>query len=199
MAEDIIETMDEAGITQADLIGHSMGGKLAMEIALSYHERVRRLVVEDAVPGKTPPRARHYLEMLREIDLSKIHTRRSAEESLNNIISDRSMLLFLLKNLDRDGEGNYSWKANLDALHTHYDRISEGLQENRIFSGPVLFIAGERSDVVNIESMQEIRTMFPDFRIERIEGAGHWVHADAPEIFLSLLGDFLDEGQQLDG
>ncbi len=190
MAGDVEELMNELEIESALIVGHSMGGKAGMELALSGPERVAGLVVEDMIPGRTTPEYERFVDALRRIDPASISRRSEAEEMLEKEVEDRTERLFLLKNLDRDPEGRFTWKPNLEGLAYHYEEIWTGLRPGRKYAGPALFIRGGRSVTVSDERISDIRRMFPEARIETIEEAGHWIHAMHPEEFVRLVEDF---------
>jgi esterase len=192
MASDALSVLDMLGIETARFVGHSMGGKVAMEIALSVPERVHGLVVEDMVPGATSPRYRQYVDALLSLDLSKITSRRDAESLLEKDVPDRTLRLFLLKNLTRTDDGAYRMRANLKAISGGYDRIWAPLAAGRRFHGAALFVRGGRSDTVVPSETAAVRSYFPSARIESVEAAGHWIHATFPDEFSSIVVPFLE-------
>ena len=191
MAEDVVELLDSIGANTAQYVGHSMGGKVAMEIALTWPRRVTSLVVEDMVPGETSPRYRFYLNALKRMDLSQVRSRRDAEELLERDVPDRTVRLFLLKNLERSESNGYRWRAGLDAIAGNYDNIWRALEDGRTYDGPCVFVRGGQSDTVSGEREQTIEEYFPNAELKTIEAAGHWVHATEPEAFASIVVPFL--------
>jgi pimeloyl-ACP methyl ester carboxylesterase len=192
MAEDVREFLADQHLGDAHLLGHSMGGKTAMQAALSYSDAVDRLIVVDMAPKAYPPRHRDLLDALARIDPSDYQDRQAIDEALAADVSSVPVRQFLLKNLKYDGE-RYSWTMNLDAIRAHYDALSGDLPADGTFEGPTLFVRGEASDYVADEDRSAIREHFPNARLETIDGAGHWVHADAPEAFADVVLDFLRE------
>ncbi len=192
MADDIRSLMDELKIPTTIIVGHSMGGKAGMELALSQPDCVEGLIVEDMIPGKTTPEYERFVDALRKIDVSSISSRREAEERLSKHVPDRTERLFLLKNLDRTNDGGFSWKPNLDGLAHRYQEIWAGLRFGRTYEGPSLFIRGGNSSTVADERISEIFHFFPNARVETIEDAGHWIHAMHPERFVTLVEAFID-------
>ena len=190
MVEDIVELLDSIAIERCTIVGHSMGGKVAMRFALDNPERVTGMVIEDMVPGSTFPRYLQFIEALRRIDLYEVSSRRNADSLLAKEIDEVSLRQFLLKNLER-GESGYRWRPNLEVLASSYDSLWRGLDQSGAYSGPALFIRGGESDTVSGPRVESIRQYFPLARIETIAGAGHWVHATFQEDFTRMLESFL--------
>ncbi len=190
MASDVRDFMDQRGLASAHVLGHSMGGKTAMQTALSYPEHVDRLVVVDMAPKAYPPHHTVLIDALRGLDLAQYDDRRVIDAALAEEIPSTSMRQFLLKNLAYDGAGGYTWQMNLEAIHRHYDRIIEGLEEGA-FDGPALFVRGGASDYVADADLPQIRKYFPRAELKTIDGAGHWVHAERPEALAEAVLAFL--------
>lgn len=190
MAEDLHHFMESHWMFKGHIIGHSMGGKTAMQFAHQYPDMVDKLVVVDIAPK--PYRGGHeeIFQVLKALDLSKIERRSEAEKALSASIEDRSIRQFLLKNLSRRKEGGYRWKMNLEALWNHYEDILAGPPNGTVFQGDVLFIRGGRSNYIQDEDWPLIRQQFPNARLATVEKAGHWVHAEAPQELLRLVTDF---------
>jgi pimeloyl-ACP methyl ester carboxylesterase len=191
MAADVSGLMAEQGIVSAHLLGHSMGGKTAMELALSNGERVQSLVVVDMAPRPYPPLHDQIIEALRGLDLGRYRDRRQIEEAMAEAIPDPIVRRFLLKSLGRDALGVFRWILGLEEIRDNYHRLSEGLEVGRSWTGPCLFVRGEKSDYIGDQDRTEILRLFPAAEIHTIPGAGHWVHADAPGLFQSVAGGFL--------
>lgn len=192
MAADVREFIDREGLEGATLLGHSMGGKTAMQTALSYPDVVDRLIVVDMAPKKYPARHDHLLKALDRIDPTTYGDRDAIDAALAEDVPSRPIRQFLLKNLDYDGE-RYAWRMNLDAIRAHYDNLNAALPTDATFEGPSLFIRGGESDYVDEEDLPDIRTRFPAARLVTIDGAGHWIHADSPEPFAEAVLQFLRE------
>jgi pimeloyl-ACP methyl ester carboxylesterase len=192
MAEDIRALMGAETLERPFVMGHSMGGKAAMELALSYPEDVEALVVVDIGPFPYKPIYGNIFSALEHVDVDSISSRREAEEELKPYVSDRRVRLFLLKNLRRTDEGGFAWRVNLDALSRHYKDIWAGLEEGRVYEGPVLFVEGEKSQAEITERWDEVVRLFPRARNTVIPKAGHWVHAEKPREFLRTVTGFLD-------
>jgi len=189
MAEDVGELLDSIGARLCLLIGHSMGGKVAIRYALDNPDRVAGLVIEDVVPGATSPQYLSYLNALIELRVDTITSRRAAEEQLSGEVPETSMRQFLLKNLARTNS-HYRWRANLPVLRDSYDEIWGAIEPTGSYDGPALFVKGSESDVVSGPREATVRDFFPQARIESVEGAGHWIHSTHFEHFLSLIRNF---------
>lgn len=192
MAEDVAETLEELGIDACYLLGHSMGGKVAMQTALTYPDLVEKLVVVDITPRRYRPGHQSVFAALNAFDPATITDRNAAAEEMTKHVSDPSVQLFLLKNLARNSAGGYRWRMNLPAIEAAYDQLSGpvGLATDR-FDGPVLFLRGKKSGYVQDDDMELIHILFPAAELVTIEDAGHWVHAEQPEELLAAVNGFL--------
>lgn len=181
------------GIGQpAAVMGHSMGGKAAMVLALSRPELVERLVVVDIAPVAYGHTFAPYIRAMRGAPLGASAKRSDVEQSLAADIADPAVRAFLMQNLE-GGEGGYRWRPNLAALAAHMDDLLAFPPQppGGGYPGPALFVAGAESDYVRPQHVPAIRTLFPRAMIEAVPGAGHWVHADAPAGFLGVVEPFL--------
>ena len=192
MAEDVRRMMDEETIAGPLVMGHSMGGKTAMELALRYPEDVEALVVVDIAPFPYKPVYSNLFSALEKVDVNAVGSRKEAEEQLKPYVSDRMVRLFLLKNLRRPAAGGFAWRVNLAALSRHYTDIWGGLEGSRVYRGPVLFVEGEKSGSGITERWDEITELFPSAEKAVIPKTGHWVHAEKPREFLHVVSGFLD-------
>jgi pimeloyl-ACP methyl ester carboxylesterase len=178
------------------LVGHSLGGKVAMAVALHHPGLVDRLVVVDISPVGTGETGEFedLLGALAALDLQRLERRTDADEALAGPIPNRTVRGFLLQNL-REQDGTWRWQANLDLLRRALPQIGGFLQyDGAPFEGPVLWVAGERSDYVRPEDGDAMRALFPRTRQVTIKAAGHWVHSEQPEAFASTLRAFLSAG-----
>ncbi|MFN0159537.1 MAG: alpha/beta fold hydrolase [Bacteroidota bacterium] len=191
MVEDLRAFMREHGIASAHLLGHSMGGKTAMQFAVEHPEYVNRLIVVDIAPKAYGRRHDHIFEALCSLDLKKFSHRKEAEEVLSQKIHEPATVQFLLKNLVREEEGTFKWKMNLPVLKKHYDEISAGLSEGAKFEKPALFVRGGKSSYILDEDRALIKKIFPRSNILTVKNAGHWVHADAPDELEKIVVGFL--------
>ncbi len=190
LAGDVHHTMRLYGIPSAHFIGHSMGGKTAMQLAISYPDLVRKLVVVDIAPVQYKPHHDAIFEGLKTLNLDLIDSRQDADEILSEYVSEKGIRDFLLANLVKDAEGNYDWRMNLDAIRHGYTDLLAGMPDGK-FMGPTLFIKGENSDYILKEHEKAIMGRFPNAQIEQLDGTGHWLHAEQPELFQAMVHKFL--------
>jgi pimeloyl-ACP methyl ester carboxylesterase len=192
MAEDVLATLSARGIARARLVGHSMGGKTAMLAALRHPEAVDRLVVVDVAPVAHESPFGAYIAAMRGADLAGVSRRGDVDRQLAAAVPSAAERAFLLQNLVFE-EGTARWRINLDALARAHPELASfpDPPPGRPYSGPTLFVAGARSTSVRPEDEPAIRRLFPGGTIERIAGAGHWLHAEAPDVFLDLVTPFL--------
>ena len=194
MAEDLAEVVAELG-GQVDLAGHSMGGKASMVLALTQPALVRKLAVLDIAPIAYGHSQTALIDAMESLDLRTIDRRSAADAALAERVDDPGVRAFLLQSLDLKADPK-AWRLNLPALRDQMDWLvgwPEGLPK-ATFDGPVLEIAGERSDYVTQAGQAALRDHFPQARIVRVKGAGHWLHADAPAAVAQILLSYLGEG-----
>lgn len=197
---DYAEMADQvAGLIVADdpvaLVGHSMGGKVAMALALRRPELVERLCVVDIAPVDYASGSEfgRYIEAMQSMDLDALKTREDADAAMAEAAPDPGVRAFLLQNLRREGTG-WRWQANLDVIGRDLGRLSDwppDLGGATPYEGPVLWMAGERSSYIADDAVPAMRRSFPRVRKVTIRGAGHWVHSDQPQIFVDVLRVFL--------
>ena len=191
MIQDIIELMDDESLSSADIIGHSMGGKVAMHLATKYPARVDKLIVVDIAPKFYPPHHQQIFKGFHSVDLISLENRKEADEQMAQVISNVGVRQFILKNLTRNSDGGFEWKLNLSAIESAIEKVGEGLEAEVTFSGDSLFIAGGNSDYILENDFELIRRFFPKAEVETIVGAGHWVHAEKPKELSELVLEFL--------
>lgn len=192
MAGDVAELLHDRRFESADILGHSLGGKVGMELALSSPELVRRLIVVDIAPKRYRPHNVELRDAMLALDLDKIETRREAERALAERVPDRTVQLFLLKNLVHGEERGFRWRLNLEGISRSFENTGEPIAPGRRFEGPVLFLYGDRSDYLDPESDRAyITELFPRAEIRRVDGATHWVHADRPDEVVGEIERFL--------
>lgn len=189
MAADLKHFMDEQGIQKANLLGHSMGGKVAMWFALNHPERMGKLIVADISPVSYQHSFDHTINALQELPLAQIANRKQADELLSPFIPELSYRQFLLQNLVLK-EGVYGWRVNLDIFFTTADNIIAfpTLESIKPFLQPVLFIMGGNSTYTNKEAILDY---FPKAEIIALKDANHWLHVDQPEAFAVNVRNFL--------
>lgn len=191
MAEDIGNLLIHEGINSVYLLGHSMGGKTSMQFALTYPERVDKLIVVDIAPKAYPPQHDKIFEALFALKLNRYKTRSGLDSALSENISDFAVRQLLLKNVSRDEEGNFKWKLDVQAIHKNYGKINEAIESVRKFNKPTLFIRGSKSVYILDDDIPLIKAIFPCAEFATVGDVGHWVHAEAPQKFADLVTEFL--------
>ena len=189
MAGDLARVIENGG-DSANVLGHSMGGKAAMMLALSRPELVEKLVVADIAPVGYSHSQLDKITAMQAVDLSVVERRRDADEQLVELVKDPSLRSFLLQSLTL-GEGGASWKLNLDALGAAMADVIGFPDVDATFEGEVLFLHGGNSDYVQPAHHDHILSLFPNASFEMIEGAGHWLHAEKPREFEAAVRGFL--------
>ena len=188
MAEDLAEVIKANG-GQADVIGHSMGGKAAMVLALTHPALVRRLLVADIAPVVYNRTQVPYIHAMRGLDLSQVEKRSDADRLLAKDIPEDGVRAFLLQSLDIK---NKRWRLNLDVLEREMPLIMGFPDVEGPFNGPTLFLSGGDSDYILPEHRAAIKALFPKARFARIEGVGHWLHAEKPREFTETARAFFN-------
>jgi esterase len=191
MVEDVREFMAAQGLNSAHLLGHSMGGKVAMHFALKNPALVKKLVVIDMAPRAYPPSHETIFKALLALDLDSFRERAEIDKALVLSIPDNATRQFLLKNIKRNDAGAFEWKMNLPAIYKNYADVTGAIESARTFDRPTLFIRGGRSDYIKEGDEVLIRQLFPQAQIKTIPEAGHWVHADASIQLKQMVSDFL--------
>jgi pimeloyl-ACP methyl ester carboxylesterase len=200
MSFDLAEFLDARHVDRAHVLGHSLGGKVAMQFALTQPARVDRLIIVDIAPRKYEPEHVPIFQALLALDLKQYQSRTEIEAGLQAAIPDLALRRFLLKNLKsrpaapKPGEGgapSYTWRIPLSAIFANYSKLCEELTSAKQFQGPTLFLRGGQSPYVSDADTPQIRQLFPSATIETIVSARHWVHADAPDEFVKHVSTFL--------
>jgi len=192
MADDIWEFMNLENMNQCIIIGHSMGGKLAMEFANKYPEKIKKLMVVDIAPKAYKPGHIIYFEAMKSINYLAA-SRKEIEDNMAQKITDKGEMLFLLKNLYRKENGMFGLKINLEAIENNYAQIIGEILFTKPISVPTLFIKGEKSHYITDADIENIKINFTQVSFETIANAGHWVHAENFEGFLSAVNHFLQK------
>ncbi|MEL6643209.1 MAG: alpha/beta fold hydrolase [Pseudomonadota bacterium] len=185
MAGDLADTITGP----VDLLGHSMGGKAAMVLALTRPEALRKLIIADIAPVAYTHTQAHLIDAMRGIDLSSVATRGDADRQLQAQVPEAGVRAFLLQSLEVKDR---RWKLNLDALDQAMEQIIGFPDVSGSFDGPTLFLTGADSDYVDRAHRDRIRSLFPNARFASLPGAGHWLHADKPREFEAAVRVFLD-------
>lgn len=191
MADDVLRFLDDRGFARAAVVGHSMGGKTAMTLALKHPDRVERLLVADIAPVTYTHTHAPFVAAMKRADLAGRTRRSEVDSQLAEAVPEAPLRSFLLQNLVLE-QGTFHWRINLDAIGSCMDSLIgfPDLGDAR-YNGPTLFVGGGRSDYILPEYTAPIRHHFPNARIEMIEGTGHWLHAERPEDFAKIVEAFV--------
>lgn len=182
MVEDIYEFCLEHDLREINLLGHSMGGKVAMHFALKYPDLVEKLIVADIAPITYKGGGHDQIfQAMKMLDLESLESRKAADEEMEKFIPSFPVRQFILKNLERNGDV-YSWKLNLDVLIENYNEILKFDAKGKTFNHPTLFIKGDNSDYINPDDFDEYKKIFPKAALKTIENTGHWLHAENPDL-----------------
>lgn len=191
MAEDLHAFMEDNWMYKAHILGHSMGGKTAMQFALLYPDMVDKLIVVDIGPKAYPGGHEQIIEALNGLDIKNLTDRKDADTELAKKIENYGIRQFLLKNLTREKTGGYRWKMNLPVLTKNYPFILENINSEEQFDGKVLFARGGNSNYIIDEDKEVIQAIFPNAQLETVTDAGHWVHAEQPDALYEMVSGFL--------
>lgn len=190
MANDIFKLADALNIDSFSIIGHSMGGKIAMTCALLQPQRIKRLIIADIAPVSYPDKHNNVFLGLKFVQQSQVKSRHEADQLLSRYIETPEVRLFLLKSLQREGD-QFKFLYDLDNLHNNYSLISAWPEFKNSFDNPTLFIKGANSDYIDLHNPQPIMAHFPNAKAKVINDTGHWLHAEKPKIFNRLIVNFL--------
>lgn len=193
LAQDVIALLDSLSIKSCHILGHSMGGKVAMQISLSYPERVEKLIIADIAPVEYPPHHTKILEGLQAIDLDVVEKRKEVDFQLSKYVDNIGVRQFLLRNIVLNESKKLTFKCNLDNIEQGYHQIMQNIEINdgQSFLGETLFIKGGNSDYILPEHQNIIKSLFPNAKAKIIQGAGHWLHAEKTSAFNKITSDFL--------
>lgn len=202
MRDDVIEFLDANRIQKAIIVGHSMGGKVAMHIAMAFPERINSLIVVDIAPknyqintDENVVRHQKILKGMLELNLSDIHRRDDINELLSDSIAEVKTRQFIMKNLKRNKDQTFSWKLNLHVIAKEILNITAGFSKEEIVKNitgfPVFFIKGELSNYIIEQDEDAILDIFPIAEIETIAGVGHWIHSEKPDELSNMVLEFL--------
>ena len=194
MAEDVRELIVRLGLKSCCIVGHSMGGKVAMQLALIFPDLVEKLVVIDIAPVSYPEDADGHMNVLDGMDAVKldvIKSRAEAEVTLKDYISEEATRKFLLTNLLRNKEGLFEWRLHKGSIRENYVNLRAELIATMSFSKPTLFVKGSLSPYIKPEHEAQIQKFFPTASVKLIMNAGHWLHAEKPQALHKILLEFL--------
>lgn len=190
MATDVFALIKHLGLERYYLLGHSMGGKIAMQCALTKPDSVIKLVIADIAPVAYQHHHQEIINGLLSIELAAINNRQDADKQLAKYVEETAIRQFLLKNLKKNALG-FQWRANIVNIANDYSEVVKGYQGNGVYSGPTMFIKGANSHYITNDHKQRIGELFPHSKAKIIQGAGHWLHAEKSVAFNKIVKDFL--------
>jgi len=195
LAHDISHYMEHHGIKKANLLGHSLGGKAVMQFAIKYPAKTEKLIVVDIAPKAYPPHHQGIIKALETVDFEKMLSRQEIEEHLTKYIPEKSVIQFLAKNLYWNDDKKLAWRFNLKTLSEKYDEFVSNAIKFGVYTGPTLFVAGEKSNYILPQDEFQIKQQFPNYHLIKISNAGHWVQAENPIEFNKKVKNFLLDTQ----
>ena len=190
MAGDIAELITDLNLNKADVIGHSIGGKVAMTLAEQHAEKVSRLIVVDIAPKQYADQHSDIFDALLTLDLTQMTKRSEADNALSVKVSNKAIRQFLLMNLALEN-GKLKWRLNLPVLAAKYPELIKSVCESSIIKHRSLFLRGAMSNYIDNNDIAVIEQKFPNVTISTIEQAGHWIHAEKPDLFIATVQQFL--------
>tara|TARA_Y100000766_G_scaffold119606_1_gene102695 strand:+ start:3262 stop:4026 length:765 start_codon:yes stop_codon:yes gene_type:complete len=191
MASDLKEFLEEHGIEETNLLGHSMGGKTVMQFSIQEPQFIKRMIVADIAPKYYPPHHQDVISALESVNFS-VHTdRKKVQLKIEEKLSDKGVVQFLMKGLTWVSKNQLGWKFNLKVLSEKIESIGEELEGFAYFTNPTLFLRGEKSDYITLDDIDAIEEIFPMAQYSTIENSGHWMHAENPKRFFEETLNFL--------
>lgn len=191
MVQDVVTYCKKNNLQKIDLIGHSMGGKVAMKIATDFSFLINKLIVADMSPRAYAPHHQDVMEALNAVDFSNNPTREEVQKTIEKYIEESGVVQFLMKNVYRVTSQHLGFRFNLEVFNNNEEAIGEALKENSVFKGEALFLKGALSNYIQESDIELIQKHFPNAKIETISNAGHWLHADNPTEFFEKSMVFL--------
>jgi esterase len=195
MADDLLALCNTLGVDRINLLGHSMGGKVAMQFATDHPDKIEKLMVVDMAPRAYPDEHTHFMDAMLAVDLTSVQSRSEVDKALSKDIPEAMVRQFLLMNLvksDSSSDAQLIWRINLPALKTNYPQLLQAVCEETRYEKPCLFIRGEHSDYVQDQDIALIQTHFLKAQFADLP-TGHWVHAEQPQAFTTIVEKFLSE------
>ena len=192
MAADLEVYIADNHLENVVLLGHSMGGKTVMNFAVRKPQLVDAAIVVDIAPKHYPVHHEAYIAAMKGVDFTVAKSRKDIEALLSQSLTSPGIIQFFMKSLHWKTKEELTWRFNLDVLERELSNVGEAL-EYGYFDGPTLFIAGGQSGYITADDHEKIYEHFPNAELQTIEGAGHWVHAEAREAFAACVVDFLDQ------
>ena len=191
MANDLHQFIERHQLEQPIILGHSMGGKVAMFYATQYPKGLSKLIVVDIAPRAYPVHHQPVLDALGAVKIDEISGRDEAEAQMKPYVSERGVRQFLMKNLKRTDQESFEWKLNLPVIRDNIENVGAAVDDSAPVEKPVLFVRGNQSDYIQQEDEPLIKKIFPQAQVETIKGAGHWVHAEQPDALYKVVMNFL--------
>ncbi|MGV7106808.1 alpha/beta fold hydrolase [Flavobacterium sp. U410] len=191
MAQDVLEYCKFNQLQDIVLLGHSMGGKIAMQLACEYPDLVQKLIVADIGPKYYPPHHQQILAALNAVNFDLKPSRQEVDDIISRYISDFGTKQFLLKSLYWKEPGQLAFRFNLEVFNKKIENIGQPLPEDLHYDKPCLFIRGSVSNYILNGDVQAIERQFPLMELKTIEGAGHWLHAENPKLFYNFVFEYL--------
>lgn len=193
LTDDLAEFVEQQGLNSFVLMGHSMGGKVAMRYAIENPHQIEKLIVVDISMRTYQAREHHkdIIRIMKDTELEGMYARKAIEAHLKKRMKDERLLQFVMKNLKRTPKMEFAWKLNIDAIYEHLDHMFDGINSATTFDKPSLFIRGEASDYVTASDVIQIKNTYTNSRVHSVPKAGHWVHVDNPQLFTEYLHQFL--------
>jgi esterase len=196
MADSVQHWMASEGLSAAHFVGHSLGGKVAMQLALQSPSRVASLIVADIAPVRYSPSHEPVFAALEAVVASPCNSREEAATRMAVHLAEDSVIQFLLSSLQRDARGVYHWRFDLSGLRSNYPALLDAPQGGRTYGGPVLFIKGGASDYIAEQHRPAIQALFPTATVKVMPDCGHWLHAEKPQLFNGIVERFLASAEQ---
>jgi len=192
MTDDLFDFIDEHEIEDPILLGHSMGGKVAMRFALENPQLIKKLIVVDISLKAYGPRKQHksIINAMKSVNLDTVTSRKEVEDQIKGIIPEERIRQFVLKNLHRREQNEFEWRINIGGIEKNLDQLFDGIETIEKFEKPTLFVKGGASDYILLEDYDQIRYNFPNAEIITIADASHWIHVEAPERFYQITMGF---------
>lgn len=191
MVQDVVRYMDHHAMCDSIILGHSMGGKVAMKLATQYPSKVEKLIVADISPRAYAPHHQEIFEALSAVDFSTKPSRQEVEQTVAQFIPDMGTRMFLMKSLYWQESGQLAFRFNLDAFVKNEEVVGEPLQDGAEYVGETLFVKGGNSKYIQEKDEVLIKEHFPSAKIETIPNVGHWLHAENPQLFFEIVYAFV--------
>lgn len=191
MSDDVAEYLRDHNISSCIIIGHSMGGKVAMRFSMDYPEMLEKMLVVDIAPKGYPVHHQEIIDALKSLNFDEISSRSEADEELTKRMPSLMMRQFLLKSLYWETPSKLNWRFNLQAISDNIEIVGEAMEAGAVYTGESLFIRGEKSGYIQDGDMDLILEHFPNATLHTIHGAGHWVHAEKPKEMYQEVCNFL--------